>query len=84
MREKAMRSSSMIRLEDLSKAIADGEMQELPLVVKADVQGSVEAVVDQVGARSIEGERNRLVRRRLTKRIPLSASQGMVCSPKRK
>ncbi len=49
LREKAMRSTSMIRLEDLSQAIADGQMKELPLVVKADVQGSVEAVSDQLG-----------------------------------
>ena len=62
MREKAMRSSSMIRLEDLSKAIADGEMQELPLVVKADVQGSVEAVVDQVGKLPQDKIRLRIIR----------------------
>jgi translation initiation factor IF-2 len=47
LREKAMAASSRIRLEDLGKAIADGQLKELPLVVKADVQGSVEAVVDQ-------------------------------------
>jgi translation initiation factor IF-2 len=49
LREKAMATSSMIRLEDLSKAIADGQLKELPLVIKADVQGSVEAVADQLG-----------------------------------
>jgi translation initiation factor IF-2 len=48
LREKAMAASSKIRLEDLSKAIAEGQLKELPLVVKADVQGSVEAVVDQL------------------------------------
>jgi len=48
LREKAMAQSSMIRLEDLSKAIADGQLKELPLVIKADVQGSVEAVADQL------------------------------------
>ena len=48
LREKAMRSTSMIKLEDLSTAIADGQMKELPLVVKADVQGSVEALCDQL------------------------------------
>jgi translation initiation factor IF-2 len=47
-REKAMVASAKIRLEDLSRAIADGQIQELPLVVKADVQGSVEAVSDQL------------------------------------
>ena len=48
LREKAMSSSSKIRLEDLGRAIAEGQLQELPLVVKADVQGSVEAVTDQL------------------------------------
>ena len=47
LREKAMAASSRIRLEDLGRAIAEGQLKELPLVVKADVQGSVEAVVDQ-------------------------------------
>jgi translation initiation factor IF-2 len=48
LREKAMSATSKIKLEDLSRAIAEGQLQELPLVVKADVQGSVEAVVDQL------------------------------------
>jgi translation initiation factor IF-2 len=46
-REKAMAASSKIRLEDLSRAIAEGQLKELALVIKADVQGSIEAVVDQ-------------------------------------
>src|SRR4029079_6313856 len=48
LREKAMSSSSKIRLEDLGRAIAEGQLKELPLVIKADVQGSVEAVTDQI------------------------------------
>ena len=48
LREKAMAASSKIKLEDLGRAIAEGQLKELPLVVKADVQGSVEAVVDQL------------------------------------
>ncbi len=48
LREKAMAQSSKIKLEDLSRAIAEGQLQELPLVVKADVQGSVEGVSDQL------------------------------------
>ncbi|HEY3121345.1 MAG TPA: translation initiation factor IF-2 [Vicinamibacteria bacterium] len=48
LREKAMAASSRIKLEDLGRAIAEGQLQELPLVVKADVQGSVEAVSDQL------------------------------------
>src|SRR5262249_43336938 len=48
LREKAMAASSKIRLEDLGRAIAEGQIKELPLVIKADVQGSVEAVTDQI------------------------------------
>jgi translation initiation factor IF-2 len=48
LREKAMSASAKIKLEDLGRAIAEGQLQELPLVVKADVQGSVEAVIDQL------------------------------------
>jgi translation initiation factor IF-2 len=48
LREKAMAASSKIKLEDLSRAIAEGQLKELPLVVKGDVQGSVEAVSDQL------------------------------------
>jgi len=48
LREKAMAASSRIKLEDLGRAIAEGELQELPLVLKADVQGSIEALADQL------------------------------------
>jgi translation initiation factor IF-2 len=47
LREKAMSASSKIKLEDLGRAIAEGQLKELPLVLKADVQGSVEALSDQ-------------------------------------
>ena len=47
-REKALAASRAVKLEDLSKAIADGQLKELPIVLKADVQGSVEAVTDQL------------------------------------
>jgi translation initiation factor IF-2 len=48
LREKAMSASSKIKLEDLSRAIAEGQLKELALVLKADVQGSVEALSDQL------------------------------------
>ena len=48
MREKALAASSRIRLEDLGRAIADGQLKELAVVLKADVQGSLEAVADQL------------------------------------
>ena len=48
LRERAMSASSKIKLEDLSRAIAEGQLKELALVLKADVQGSVEALTDQL------------------------------------
>ncbi len=48
LRDKALAASSRIKLEDLGKAIADGQIKELPLVLKADVQGSVEVLSDQL------------------------------------
>ena len=48
LREKAMVATSKIKLEDLGRAIAEGQIKELPLVLKADVQGSVEALSDQL------------------------------------
>jgi translation initiation factor IF-2 len=54
-------SRSRITLEDISRRVREGEDKELRLVVKADVQGSVEAVVgalnnlpqDEIGLRVI-------------------------------
>ncbi|MCG6924932.1 MAG: translation initiation factor IF-2 [Acidobacteria bacterium] len=48
LREKELAASSRIRLEDLGRAIAEGELKELLIVLKADVQGSLEAVADQL------------------------------------
>ena len=61
-REKAMAVSSRISLEDLGKAIADGQLKELPLVVKGDVQGSIEAVVDQLAKIPQEKIKLRVIR----------------------
>jgi translation initiation factor IF-2 len=48
LREKELAASSRIKLEDLGRAIAEGELKELLIVLKADVQGSLEAVADQL------------------------------------
>lgn len=42
--ESERRSSSAVSLEELSKRVEDGLVQEIQVIVKADVQGSAEAV----------------------------------------
>lgn len=43
-REHQLSKKPRITLEDLHQQIEDGEIQELNLIIKADVQGSIEAV----------------------------------------
>ena len=43
-RESMIKSSSTVSLDDVFSKIAEGEMKVLNIIVKADVQGSVEAV----------------------------------------
>ncbi|MFI5007383.1 MAG: translation initiation factor IF-2, partial [Solirubrobacterales bacterium] len=62
LREKAMAATSKIRLEDLGRAIAEGQLKELPLVLKADVQGSLEAVADQLAKLPQEKIKLRIIR----------------------
>ncbi len=43
-RENMIKASQMVTLDDVFNKIAEGEMKVLNMIVKADVQGSVEAV----------------------------------------
>ena len=43
-REKGLNATSMVTLDDLFNQIEQGKLKQLNLIVKADVQGSVEAV----------------------------------------
>ncbi len=62
-RQEEMAKARRLSLEDLQAQIAQGEVQELAVVVKADVQGSVEALTralenlstDEVKVRVIHG-----------------------------
>jgi translation initiation factor IF-2 len=45
-REATLSKTSKVSLEDLYRQVQAGKTKELPVVVKADVQGSVEAVAD--------------------------------------
>ncbi len=62
MREKALAASARIRLEDIGRAIAEGQLQELAVVLKADVQGSLEAVADQLAKLPQEKIKVRVIR----------------------
>jgi translation initiation factor IF-2 len=48
LREKELSRSSKITLENLFNQIQDGEVKELKLIVKTDVHGSLEAIVDSL------------------------------------
>ena len=43
-KEEVFKSYQKVTLDNLFSQIAEGEMKELPIIVKADVMGSVEAV----------------------------------------
>ena len=47
-RDEQMKASSKITLEDLFDKMQEGEVKELNMVLKADVQGSVEAIRQSV------------------------------------
>lgn len=53
--EQQRRKTSAVSLEDLSKEIAEGSIKEIPIIIKADVQGSAEAVRSSLEKLEVEG-----------------------------
>ena len=53
--------SSRLTLESLKQQIAEGAVKELPIVVKADVQGSAEVLADTLGKLSDEKVKVRVI-----------------------
>jgi translation initiation factor IF-2 len=53
-REAALAKSARLTLEQLHAQMAAGDVKELPLIVRGDVQGSVEVVVDTLNRLSSE------------------------------
>jgi translation initiation factor IF-2 len=47
-REEDLIARHHISLDDLSSKIATGEVKELPIIIKGDVQGSIEALTDSL------------------------------------
>ena len=43
-RQKELSRSTKVTLDELSQKIAEGEIKDLPVIIKADVQGSLEAI----------------------------------------
>ncbi len=58
-RKKLEASKRIITLEDISRRIAEGEVKELKIVVKADTQGSLEAIrniVERIGTEEVKAK----------------------------
>lgn len=54
--------SSAMSLDDLAAQIAEGDMKEIPVIVKSDVQGTAEAVKSSLEKIDIEGVRVNVLR----------------------
>lgn len=46
---KSLTSTKTVTSQDLNRAVVDGQVKELAVLVKADVQGSLESLVDSLG-----------------------------------
>jgi len=57
LRQEELRAHSRVTLDDLYKHIKEGEMKELHVILKADVQGSLEALKGSLEKIDIEGVR---------------------------
>ncbi len=53
-REAALAKTARLTLEQLHEQMAAGDVKELPLIIKADVQGSVEVIVDTLNKLSTD------------------------------
>jgi translation initiation factor IF-2 len=60
-REAALAKSARLTLDQLHEQLAAGDVKELPLIIKADVQGSVEVIADTVKKLSTEREKVKVI-----------------------
>ena len=60
-KEEQFKAYRKVTLDNLFSQIAEGEMKELPIIVKADVQGSVEAVTQSLEKLSNEEVRVKVI-----------------------
>ncbi|MGY0372073.1 translation initiation factor IF-2 [Clostridium sp. JNZ J1-5] len=61
LREERMTSTNRVSLEDLYNQIQEGKVKELDVIVKADVQGSVEAVIQSLEKLSTDSVKVRVI-----------------------
>jgi len=60
-RESERRASSRVSLDDLFQQIQEGDVKELNLIIKADVQGSVEALRGSLEKIDVNGTRVKII-----------------------
>jgi len=60
--EKERRASVAMSLDDLAAQIEAGEIQEIPVIVKADVQGTAEAVAASLAKIEVSGVKVNIIR----------------------
>ena len=60
-RELELRASARVTLDDLFKQIQEGEIRELNVIIKGDVQGSVEALQDSLEKIDVEGVKIKII-----------------------
>jgi translation initiation factor IF-2 len=61
LREQSLRSSARLSLQALYQQMREGKVKELPLILKADVQGSVEVLTDMLNKLSSEKVKMRIL-----------------------
>ncbi len=61
-RSQSMKNSSALSLEDLYSQIHEGEISKINIILRADLQGSVEAVKSALEKISIEGVKINIIR----------------------
>ena len=61
LREKALRTTARVSLEALYEQMRQGTVKELPIILKADVQGSVEVLSDVLNKLSTEKVKVRIL-----------------------
>ena len=60
--EKERKASSAMSLDDISTQIEKGEIKEVPVLVKADVQGTAEAVASSLSKIEVDGVKVNVIR----------------------